>query len=63
MFDDFVVYVYSYWKKLTELYHTEIDTVYEIFKKDAVCQVMVSLIDRVFSDQTFGVRLFWALEG
>lgn len=59
MFDDFVAYVFSYWTKITELYNTEIDTVYEIFKKDAVCQVMVSLIDRVFSDQTFGVAQTW----
>lgn len=55
MYHDFVDYVISYWMKLTELYRTEIETVYEIFKKDTVCQVMVSLIDRVFSDQTFGV--------
>ena len=55
MFDDFVVYVIQYWQKLTDLYNAEINTVYEIFEKDAVCQVMVTLIDRVFGDQTIGV--------
>lgn len=59
MYHDFVDYVISYWMKITELYRTEIETVYEIFKKDTVCQVMVSLIDRVFSDQTFGVGEVW----
>lgn len=59
MYHDFVDYVISYWMKITELYRTEIETVYEIFKKDTVCQVMVSLIDRVFSDQTFGVGEAW----
>ena len=59
MYHDFVNYVISYWMKITELYRTEIETVYEIFKKDTVCQVMVSLIDRVFSDQTVGVGEAW----
>ena len=56
MFDDFVVYVIQYWQKLTDLYNAEINTVYEIFEKDAVCQVMVTLVDRVFGDQTIGIQ-------
>ena len=45
----------SYFTKLTELFKQEVETVYEIFEKDAVCQVIVTLLDRVFNDQTFGV--------
>ena len=51
-----MIYLISYFAKLTELFKQEVETVYEIFEKDAVCQVIVTLLDRVFNDQTFGVR-------
>lgn len=34
----------------------EIDTIYKIFDKDVVCSVNVSLMDRIFNDQTLGVQ-------
>lgn len=61
MFDDYVVYVIQYFEQLTSLFSQEVDTVYEIFEKDVVCQVMSSLIDRVFNDQTLGVLVAFQL--
>lgn len=55
LYGDYVIYMISYFTKLTELFKQEVETVYEIFEKDAVCQVIVTLLDRVFNDQTFGV--------
>jgi hypothetical protein len=46
----------EYFNQLTSLFKQEVDTVYEIFERDVVCQVIVSLIDRVFNDQTLGVQ-------
>ena len=46
----------EYFNQLTSLFKQEVDTVYEIFERDVVCQVIVSLIDRVFNDQTLGVE-------
>ena len=60
MFDDFLVYILQYFKCLTELFQKEVKTVYEIFDKDAVCQVIVALVDRVFNDQTLGVQFLLA---
>ncbi|OAO15282.1 hypothetical protein AV274_3061 [Blastocystis sp. ATCC 50177/Nand II] len=60
MFDDFLVYILQYFKCLTELFQKEVKTVYEIFDKDAVCQVIVVLVDRVFNDQTLGVQFLLA---
>ena len=56
MFDDVLVYVLQYAECMTKLFLQEVNTVYEIFDKDVVCQVIVALIDRVFNDQTLGVQ-------
>ena len=58
LYGDYVIYMIEYFNQLTSLFKQEVDTVYEIFERDVVCQVIVSLIDRVFNDQTLGVWFF-----
>lgn len=56
LYGDYVIYMIEYFNQLTSLFKQEVDTVYEIFERDVVCQVIVSLIDRVFNDQTLGAQ-------
>ena len=50
-----MLYVVSYFDLLTSQYQREVDTVYKVFEKEMVCEVMVTLINRVFNDPTSGV--------
>ena len=61
MFDDYIVYYNTYFTKLIDLLKKEIETVYRIFERDVVCSVNVSLIDRIFNDQTLGVQFLLAM--
>lgn len=56
MFDDYIVFYNLYVNKLMELMQKEVSTIYSIFEKDVVCSVNVSLLDRIFNDQTLGVQ-------